>query len=338
MKKIIIVLIIILITPLTATAASFSINNKVVTTPKIIKGRSLIPARLLNSFFAEHLEWRGAEKKLIVSNPNYDLKLQASNKVAAVNNQPYPLEVAPRLINNQLFMPVRLLTKLYGGKLSWHNQKKEINYHSYRTAKNDGQTKSNKKNKDTISFKAIHNSPPLIVIDPGHGGSDPGAIGVSGLEEKVVNLEIALQLERRLKEEGYRIMLTRYSDRFIPLLQRAKLANTKKADIFISLHANYNYRSYVQGTATYAHWYASEKNWALAWYVQNEMINHISLLDNGLKAANFLVLRETKMPALLVETAFLSNPKEERLLNSTDFQTKVVTGITAGIKKYLLNL
>ena len=343
MKKLIILVIavIVLTCPLIAEAGSvFAINNKVITTPEIIKGRSLIPVRILKSFFGEPLQWQGEEKKLLVSGSNYDLQLQANNKVAAINHQPLPLEISPRLIEDQLFIPVRLLTELYGGQLSWIKSEKKVNYHNYQSGAKDSifSNRSNKKREKNNGINFSNNlksgENPLIVIDPGHGGTDPGAIGVTGLEEKVVNLEIAVQLQRRLEKAGYNTLLTRRNDFFIPLIERSQLANFKGADLFISLHANSNPKSTVRGTATYAHWYASEKNWALAWYVQDEIIKRISLIDNGLKAANFSVLRETKMPALLVETAFLSNKIEERLLNSVPFQAKIAAGITAGVKKY----
>jgi N-acetylmuramoyl-L-alanine amidase len=173
-----------------------------------------------------------------------------------------------------------------------------------------------------------------IMIDPGHGGTDPGAIGVTGLKEKDVNLELAIKLQRRLLAAGYNPILTRRGDQFISLSKRAEHANLREADLFISIHANSNSQSWINGTATYAHWNASKDNWALAWYLQSGIIERVNLKDNGLKAANFAVLRETNMPAVLLETAFLSNRKEEQLLNSTTFQSKVVSGIVQGVERY----
>ncbi|MBM7556913.1 N-acetylmuramoyl-L-alanine amidase [Halanaerobacter jeridensis] len=340
MRKLIILVIavIILSCPVIAEAEStFAINNRVITTPEIIKGRSLIPVRTLKSFFGEDLDWQSQEKKLIVSSPDYNLQLQAGNKVAAINERPLPLEISPRLIADQLYIPVRLLTELYGGQLHWVAREKMVNY-SYQSHSNFAPNDPRKDSQvQESSFQSLSRIKPLIVLDPGHGGLDPGAIGVTGLKEKIVNLEIAVQLQRMLEKAGYNTLLTRKNDRFIPLLERAQLANFKEADLFISIHANSNPRSTIRGTATYAHWYASKDNWALAWYVQSEMIKRTSLADNGLKAANFSVLRETKMPSLLLETAFLSNRVEERLLNSVSFQSKIAAGVTAGIKKYFLN-
>ncbi|GAB6100190.1 hypothetical protein JCM16358_20690 [Halanaerocella petrolearia] len=173
-----------------------------------------------------------------------------------------------------------------------------------------------------------------IVIDAGHGGLDPGAIGPSGVQEKVVNYQMSKKVNQLLKQEGFRTKMARRGDKFHTLSNRANQANNWSADLFVSIHANSNSNSRVNGTSTYAHWYASEENWALAWYVQSELIKRIGLEDDGLKAANFAVLRETDMPSILVETAFLSNPREERLLSNSSFQNQVAKGIVAGIKKY----
>ena len=179
--------------------------------------------------------------------------------------------------------------------------------------------------------------PKRIVIDPGHGGWDPGAVGYSGVEEKEVVLQMGKKLKDLLVQRGYDVLLTRNRDVFVPLYERARLANKWSADLFISIHANFNYNPRIDGTATYAHWNSRQKTWALAWYVQDEMVSRIKRRDNGLKAANFVVLRQTNMPAILVETAFLSNPKEERLLVKESFQLKTVRGIAAGIDKYFAN-
>jgi N-acetylmuramoyl-L-alanine amidase len=173
-----------------------------------------------------------------------------------------------------------------------------------------------------------------IVIDPGHGGKDPGAIGVSGIMEKNVNYQIAQHVNKLLRKENFETIMTRRNREFLSLSERAQIANELPADIFISIHANHNNQSWINGTATYAHWYASKDNWALAWYVQSEIIKRTKTKDNGLKSANFSVLRKADVPALLIETAFLSNAREERLLRDDAFQRKVAEGIVAGIKKY----
>ncbi len=171
----------------------------------------------------------------------------------------------------------------------------------------------------------------LIVLDPGHGGSDFGAIGYSGLQEKAVNLKIAKKTEAKLKEKGFNVKSTRYQDYFVSLSDRAQFANQLQADLFISIHTNYHPSQTVQGVETYAHNNALSETWALAWYIQDEILKQTNANDHGLKAANFAVLRQAKMPAILVEAGFLSNPIEEAKLRNSNYQAKIAQGIVDGL-------
>ena len=173
-----------------------------------------------------------------------------------------------------------------------------------------------------------------IVIDPGHGGNDPGAIGVLGTKEKDINLIIALKVKTILQRYNIKIMLTRDKDATIGLEDRVKIANAYNADCFVSIHCNCAENSTANGTETYAY-FSSIAGTQLATYIQNALIAEIKLIDRGVKHKDFYVLRKTKMPAVLVEIAFLSNIVEEKLLNSESFLDKVSIGIVKGIIKYL---
>ena len=216
-----------------------------------------------------------------------------------------------------------------------------------------------------------------IVIDPGHGGKDPGAVGPRGTEEKTVNLRLAQELADSLRETyGYEVLLTRMDDTFIPLEERAKLANRHNADLFISLHCNASRSSTRKGFEVY---FLSEKasdphadavarlenavlslegkevpspnrvKEVLRSLVKTANINEASalgsLLDRhlaerlsepslGVKQAAFYVLRGAEMPAILVETGFISNPQEERLLQDDNFRQKLIEGVASGIVAY----
>ncbi len=215
-----------------------------------------------------------------------------------------------------------------------------------------------------------------IVLDPGHGGKDPGATGPSGLKEKDVVLAVAKELDRLLKEEpGVKVYLTRRDDRFISLTQRTEMANQLGGDIFISIHANsapskeasgvetfFNSRySYGEGAEAVAasenvslgsedvseeaktiFWdliqdrYRNESN-DLSHLVQEELSDTTGLENRGVKSAPFYVLRGAAMPAILVEIGFLSNPWEERKLKGEDFRKKIALGIFKGLKAYFEN-
>jgi len=224
-----------------------------------------------------------------------------------------------------------------------------------------------------------------IVIDAGHGGHDPGAVGPSKLYEKDVVLDIALKLRELLqKNPNYEIFLTRDKDVFIPLEQRTAIANSKNADLFVSIHANASPSRAAKGIETYMlNWTNDEEamkvaarenaislkkmrqmnkkemdildiiksdlsrenkrdeSIKLAHYIQKNLVsdlhrdyNHI--VDLGVKQALFYVLLGAKMPSVLVEVSFISNPLEEKLLSKDDYRGDLARSISAGITKYML--
>lgn len=222
------------------------------------------------------------------------------------------------------------------------------------------------------------NRQPIIMIDPGHGGEDPGAIGKSGLREKDVVLAIARETKKRLDAMGYKTYMTRNEDIFIPLGVRVAKARKLKADVFVSIHADAFTRPTARGTGVYAlsekgatsaaakflaHTqnesdqiggvsYSSDKiiNTTLFDLAQTATINDSIRLGNRVLAqlgkinklhkghvdqANFAVLRAPDIPSILIETAFLSNPLEEKLLASNPFRKKTADSIASGIKNYL---
>lgn len=217
-----------------------------------------------------------------------------------------------------------------------------------------------------------------VVIDPGHGGNDPGTIGASGVREKHVNLDIAKRIAALLKEQGVEVILTRDKDEFIALSRRAEIANNAKADLFISVHANANRVRSLNGLEVYyispyiddsarafntaqdvapdpeGAYFAPASNpqdlKAIVWdliYTYNRALS-VELAQSicksadrdldtkiiGVKNANFQVLRNTRMPAVLIEVGFLSNVKEERLLKNNYYRQKIAENITEGIINY----
>ena len=215
-----------------------------------------------------------------------------------------------------------------------------------------------------------------IVLDPGHGGKDPGAIGKNGLMEKDVTLKLARMLREKLTEDaGAKIILTRDSDVFIPLEERTAIANSQEADLFVSIHINAAPRRTASGIETYilslsnneeARRVAARENATstrsvsdlefilndliktaktndsakLAAVVQDNLVSGLrkkfgKIRSNGVKGAPFYVLVGTKMPAILVEVSFISNPEEERRLKDEAYLREVVEGIAAGIMHYM---
>ena len=184
-----------------------------------------------------------------------------------------------------------------------------------------------------------------ITIDPGHGGSDSGAIGPSGLMEKTVTLNVAMEVKRLLEAEGATVYMTRTTDTEVSpkkahatdieeLQARCDIANRKKSDIFISIHMDSFSSETATGTTGYYYEKGSKKSFELADKVRAGLIEQIRTKNRGTRTCNFYVVRHTDMPATLVEVAFISNRREEALLNSKAGILKAAQGIVDGIADY----
>lgn len=181
----------------------------------------------------------------------------------------------------------------------------------------------------------------LIFLDPGHGGKDQGTANKEfRYEEKSLALSFAISVQNHLKRLGYRVVLTRSTDVYVPLSKRTALANQAKADVFVSLHCNYSANSEAFGTEIY---FYSDKNNAFRTQVSEQlgkiilasMQRHGSLKNRTVKPGNFAVIRETKMPAVLIETGFLSNPRERACLLDTRYRMHLSKGIAEGIHQFM---
>ena len=225
-----------------------------------------------------------------------------------------------------------------------------------------------------------------IVIDAGHGGHDPGAVGPKKLYEKDVVLDIALKLKEILMRDPLNeVFLTREKDVFIPLEERTAIANKKKADLFVSIHANASPRRTAKGIETYLlNWTDDEEanrvaarenaislkkmkamnkqmdtvetilsglmrenkrdeSIKLANYIQRSMVSNLDnnyqhVLDLGVKQALFYVLFGAKMPSVLVEVSFISNPLEENLLSQDSYRSEVANAIAEGLNTYITSV
>jgi len=214
-----------------------------------------------------------------------------------------------------------------------------------------------------------------VVIDPGHGGHDPGAIGKKGTREKEIALAISKKLAVHLRKQGLEVLLTRDDDRYLKLEERTRFANDSQGDLFISIHCNASVNRKSHGIETYtlnisSDRYAirlaarenasSEKSVSdlqfiladlatkantgdssrLAEHVQGSLVSHLGskydgIRDLGHKEALFYVLLGAKMPSILVETAFISNPEEEKRLATDAYQEELAVAISKGVQRFL---
>jgi N-acetylmuramoyl-L-alanine amidase len=214
-----------------------------------------------------------------------------------------------------------------------------------------------------------------IVVDPGHGGEDPGAIGKSGLQEKNIVLDVGLRLKELLEKRlGKKVIMTRDQDVFIPLQERTEIANRQGADLFLSIHANASPRKEAKGIETYLLGRSStrdamivaarensateqstgdlemiladllttvkkEESLKFAHYIQGSMVNTLQtrypVVDLGVKQAPFYVLVNAQMPSILAEISFVSNPDEEKRLASPAYRQQIAEALLAGVEKYI---
>ena len=180
-----------------------------------------------------------------------------------------------------------------------------------------------------------------IVIDPGHGGSDSGAIGSSGVREKDVALGVALKVKEFLEEQGDPVIMTRTTDRDVHSpqatngqeLQARVNKAPRDAAMFISIHCNAFSNPESHGMETY-YYTGSGRGRRLAKLINEELERYGGLFNRGVKAANFYVLKHSSMPSTLLELAFVTNPEEEQLLADEDYQASLARAIVEGINRY----
>jgi len=174
----------------------------------------------------------------------------------------------------------------------------------------------------------------VVVIDPGHGGKDPGTTSVHGVYEKRVNLQVATKVAAILQRRGVGVTLTRRDDRFIELEDRADLANRRRADLFVSLHGDSISDRSVQGFTLYIARAASSQSYSAARAIERAMTG-TGLEDRGIRRADYRVLVQTRGPAVLLEMGYLSNSWEASRLQDDAFQNRIATAVANGILAYL---
>jgi N-acetylmuramoyl-L-alanine amidase len=326
-----------------------------------------------------HLHWKPVSKQVDLSIRGRDVRFFYNSKRVILNGQPQHLEQSTVKNEDGFWVPASFFASqrffnVSRARLQWPPP-------AAPTAKADEKkavsavpsAPLSPRSSAVLTAKAIKR----IVIDPGHGGKDPGTVGIRGTEEKTINLLVAQALAQSLRDDGdYEVLLTRTDDTFIPLAERAALANRYNADLFISVHCNASLSPKLKGMEVYflserasdphADAVARAENAPLALeggssrsqaklqlllrsLVKNVNINESSALGGmvdrevgqslgentlGVKQAAFYVLRGAEMPAVLIETGFLSNKSEEKDLLNPSFRQKLVSGIVEAIKDY----
>jgi N-acetylmuramoyl-L-alanine amidase len=170
---------------------------------------------------------------------------------------------------------------------------------------------------------------PTVVIDPGHGGHDRGAVRGGRHPEKVYALDVSRRVAARLHRAGFRVVMTRQNDSFVSLSGRCAIANRQRQAVFVSIHFNAAARRGADGIETF---YYGRRAYRLAASVHRQLVRAAGTDNRGVRRRAFYVLRHTRCPAILVEGGFLTNPREgARIAHSAAYRQRLADAIASGI-------
>ncbi|CAC9930576.1 N-acetylmuramoyl-L-alanine amidase [Aedoeadaptatus coxii] len=355
--------------------------------PYVDGNRTFVPIRELTELMGADVQWDQGTKSVRIRLRNQDVKLKINSSVVYVNNKKMQMDKqsTPRLTqyvrqngDYKTMVPLRFLSENLGFNVQWNNAarqasvsngsvqapQKRVNQTNKPAAQPKPQVKKPNTapaNKPSVAaqdkgsnqievprrVEKPKNGKPTVVIDPGHGGKDSGAIGVDRSMEKTWALKTAQRVEGLLRQQGYQVIMTRTRDEYIQLAERARIANDANADIFLSIHFNSGGSEKPRGVEVL---YASENNVSLkkqagdqrrlANEVLKSVLKETGMSSRGIKnRPELAVLRLTKMNAALVEGGFMSNPDEMDIIKSDAYLDKLARGIVNGIvnfdQKYL---
>jgi len=318
------------------------------------QNRTIVPLRFIGEKLGFSVGWTSETREVTVVGENTIIRLWAGKKEALLNSRQVSLDTYAIVYNGRAMVPLRFIMENLGVSVDYDPSTRVVNIIKNGSAgsniseggetavvspKPDDSTSSPipEETKEITSLKGK-----TIVIDPGHakvqpaGWPDPGAVGPTGLQEKDVVLAIGNKVVEKLKAKGASVLITRTGNTTLTLAGRAAIANNNQADLFVSIHMNSNLNQSYNGTAVY--YYSGNQapqNKKLAQSIQTQLVKSLGLKDIGIIAEQFAVLRSTLVPAVLVETAFISNPEEEKLAYTDEFREKAAQGIVAGIEDYL---
>lgn len=183
------------------------------------------------------------------------------------------------------------------------------------------------------TFPRAQNGRQVVIIDPGHGGPDPGAVGIGGIQEKEIVLDISNRISAILEQQGVSTVLTRTADIDLDLAPRVELADRLRATVFVSIHANAisMARPDVNGLETYYY----DSGYDLARMIHASVLQTAPIRDRGVRSARFYVLRKSSMPSVLVETGFVTGAEDAANLATSAHRQRMAEGIARGILQYI---
>lgn len=287
----------------------------------VVGGRTMAPLRTISEKLGAKVEWRQGTSQAVVTRESDTIVLTMGKATAQVNGVTKALpDGIPAMAmyyqgQGYTMVPLRFFSEMLGCVVTWEQ---------------DSYTARMKSGLETPVAPEKY----LIALDAGHGGSATGAY-YENTAEKDLNLAMIKKLDEILRGLGYKTMLTRSGDTDVGLKYRSTLANNARADIFVSIHCNASETNHnFQGLYVY-HYPGSATGAALAQAIQTPACQFTGAVDRGINSANFSVVRESKMPAVLVETGFMTCHEELARLKSEAYQSRIAQGIAQGIVRYL---
>ncbi|MDP8218911.1 MAG: N-acetylmuramoyl-L-alanine amidase [Candidatus Theseobacter exili] len=283
-----------------------------------------VPAYSIANTEGFYSKWSEKQKTLILWNDNLTLLFKPTSRLFLANGATRKMDHPAQLIHGMMYLPYSFRKKtLSKVRLDLKN------------GKLPGKWKENKVSPSKLT----------VILDPGHGGPDPGAIGRSGTREKYIVLDIAQRVARILKSKGIHVIMTRKADYFITLWRRAYISKLANADVFVSIHGNAHRKRSVKGIETFyprnspgisrkeRHRHNNSRK--LAKNIQYNLIRQTGSQNRGVKPAGFYVIKNCSIPSALVEVGFLTHAYEERKLRQPSYREIIARGIAIGIIKYI---
>lgn len=293
--------------------------------PMIDNSRTMVPLRAIFEAMGATVTWNQSTQTAIAVKGDTTVILPLNSTTPTINGTVTKIDVPAKLTDQRILAPLRFVGEAFGGTVGWDQASYTID----------------------IQLKEEPAPPPepvrtnLVVIDPGHGGTETGTIA-EGVMEKDITLDIGLRVGNILRNRGIPVQLTRTEDVNVGLQERADLANELNAAIFVSIHCN-SFNNVVSGTETL--YYAPESDpelfamkaerQELAQAIQDQLIASLMRKNRGAKEDNLSVLRNTKMPSALAEVMFLDNPEERALLLQDSTKQQAAEAIATGIQNFM---
>lgn len=296
----------------------------------IYQSRTLAPLRLLAEGLGAEVEWMPDSAQVLITRDKEMVLLTLGSATANVNGEPQELPdgVPATMVSYKgqgyTMVPLRFFSQSLGCRVGWEQTSYTAKIYE----------------SDYIADLLEPLDAPVdancytIALDAGHGGSASGAAYEETME-KDLTLSMTQKVQELLSALGYNTVMTREGDEYVDLYDRARIANDANADIFVSVHCNAaDKHPDFEGLYVY-HYPWSWSGMTLAQSIQTPACTFTGAVDRGIDSANFVVVRETRMPAVLVETGFMTCSEELARLKDEDYQTRMAQGIVQGIIQYL---